>query len=121
MLLLHRPGGDGKVSKPELCRRLDLFVEDNWEVLWRDVVRVVGAPVHTHRDAEWRSLAACRKVQMGEVTRARHCFTGAALAPGTDDTLRELQSRRPETVQRAIPLEVLEWEPETPVQIDICS
>ena len=35
-----------------------------------------------------------------------------------NDTLRELQSGRPETVQRAIPREVLEWEPETPVQID---
>ena len=72
--------------------------------------------MHTHaRDAERRGLAACRKVQMGEVTRARQCLTGAPLAPGTDDTLREL---RPETAQRAIPREVLEWEPETPVQVD---
>ena len=81
-----------------------LFAEGNWEVLWRDVVRVAGVPAHTHtRDAERRGLAACRKVQIGEVTRARQCLTGAVLAPRTDDTLRELQSRRPETVQRAMP------------------
>ena len=46
------------MSKQELCRRLDLFAEGNWEVLWRDVVRVAGAPVHTHtRDAERSGLA----------------------------------------------------------------
>ena len=112
MLLFHRPSGDRKVSKPELCRRLDLFAEGNSEVLWRYVVRVAGAPVHTHtRDSERRDLAACRQVQMGEVARARQCLTGAALAPAEG-------AARPETVQRAIPRQVLEWEPETPVQID---
>ena len=111
VLLFHKPSGDRKVSKPE-CAVDSICLRKATGVLWRDVVRVAGAPVHTHTRAERRGSAACRKVQKGEVTRA-----GAALALG-DDTKRELQSRRPETVQSAIPREVLDWEPETPVQID---
>ena len=108
---------DCPVSKPKLCRRLDLFAEGNWEVLRRDVVRVAGALMHTHtRVVERRCLTACRKVQTGEVTRTRQCLTDVALAPETDHALRELQSRRPETIQRVIPREVLEWESETSVQ-----
>ena len=38
---------------------------------------------------------ACRKVQLGEVSRGRHCLTGSPLAPGTEDTWKELQSKRP--------------------------
>ena len=55
---------------------------------------------------------------MGEVTRARQCLTGDALAPGNDATLQELQSRRPQEVQRDIPREVLESHPDVPVQLD---
>ena len=42
-------------------------------------------------DGERRAFAACRKVQAGEVTRARQCLTGASVAPGTDETFRALQ------------------------------
>ena len=45
-------------------------------------------------------------------------MTGATVAPGTDETFRALQSSRPQEVQRAIPRAVMEWEPESPVQID---
>ena len=41
-----------------------------------------------------------------EVSRARQCLTGACVAPGSEETLRELQNRRP------VPPEVLDWEPE---------
>ena len=40
--------------------------------------------------------------------RARQCLTGAALAPGTQETLHELQHRRPQVQQRAVPEEILE-------------
>ena len=117
-MLLRRESGGSKVSKQELCRRFDLFVEGKWETLLHEASSVVhGSQSHTN-DGERRALAACRKVQAGEVTRARQCLTGASVAPGTDDTFRALQSRRPQEVQRAIPRAVMEWEPESPVQID---
>ena len=36
--------------------------------------------------SEQRAALACRKVQLGEVTRARQCLVGAALAPGNEAT-----------------------------------
>ena len=68
---------------------------------------VHGSQFHTN-DAERRALAACRKVQAGEVTRARQCLTGATVAPSTDETFRALQSRRPQEVQRAVAHAVME-------------
>ena len=65
-----------------------------------------------------QAAALCLKVQQEEVTRARQCLTGAALAPGTEDTLREMQSRRPQQVQRPIPRQVLEFQPDSPVEVD---
>ena len=65
----HKPVGDRQMSKPELCRRLDLFAEGNWEVLWRDVVRVAGAQMHTHtRDAERRGLAQAQLWRQEQTT-----------------------------------------------------
>ena len=44
--------GQVETAKCPNQSRLDLFAEGNWEVFWRDVVRV-AAPVHTHnKDAE---------------------------------------------------------------------
>ena len=63
-------------------------------------------------------MAACRKVQLGEVSRARQCLTGAALAPGNADTLRELQSKRPREVLRPLPQRVREFHPESPLELD---
>ena len=118
LMRLRREGGGSKVSKQELCRRFDLFVEGSWETLLHEAAPVNQGSQCRTNDAERRAHAACRKVQAGEVTRARQCLTGAAVAPGTDETFRALQSRRPQEVQRAIPREILEWEPESPVQID---
>ena len=73
--------------------------------LLREAMIAVDAPNVRPRSgtdsAEQRGPIACRKVQSGEVTRARRCLTGAALPPGTDVTFHEMQSRRPQQVQRA--------------------
>ena len=71
----------------------------------------VGAPT-----AEKKARMACQKVRIGEVSRA--CLTGASVAPGTDDTFRELQDRRPQVQRRELPREVLEFVPERPVDLD---
>ena len=63
VMLLRRESGGSKVSKQELCRRFDLFVEGKWETLLHEASSVVhGSQSHTN-DGEQRALAACRKVQ----------------------------------------------------------
>ena len=59
-----------------------------------------------------RAQAACHKVRLGEVSRARQCLTGAVLAEGTDHTFR-LQDRRPQVVSTPVPAE-----PDRPIQLD---
>ena len=65
-----------------------------------------------------KAEVACRKVRLGEVSRARHCLTGSPLAPGTDDTYRELQSKRPQHISRELPQSVREFSPDTPLALD---
>ena len=67
---------------------------------------------------ERRAEAAYQKVKLGEVSRARQCLTGAALAPGTDATFNMMQNRRPQEVIRALPEEVLRFEPDTPIGLN---
>ena len=96
--LLRRAPGDVRVSKEDLCRRFDLFAEGLLETLCDEAVAAITSipqkQRHERTDEE-RAMAACRKVQLGEVSRARQCLTGAALAPGNLDTLTELQNKRP--------------------------
>ena len=72
----------------------------------------------TVMNPETRAKTACQRVRMGEVSRARQCLTGAALAPGTTETLAELQNKRPQEVLRPVPEEVLNCTPEQPVKLD---
>ena len=73
--LLRRAPGDVRVSKEDLCRRFDLFAEGLWETLCDEAVAAITTSVpqkqrHERTDEE-RAMAACRKVQLGEVSRAR--------------------------------------------------
>ena len=114
-MLLRRESSGSKVSKQELCRRFDLFVEGKWDTLLHEASSVVhGSQSHTN-DGERRALAACRKVQAGEVTRARQCLIGASVAPGTDETFRALQTIGGAKSHSPRGYGV---EPESPVQID---
>ena len=65
-----------------------------------------------------RAEAALRKVRVGEVSRARQCLTGAMLAPGTEQTFFQMQSRRPQVEARALSQEVQDFQPDVPVTID---
>ena len=49
---------------------------------------------------EQKAKAAEQCVREGEVSRARQCLTGAALAPGNDATFQETQPRRPQALGR---------------------
>ena len=52
------------------------------------------------REQKRRGTAAQRRIQQGQVSRARHELTGASLAPKTRATLDELQQRRPQEQRR---------------------
>ena len=65
-----------------------------------------------------RGQAALQKVRLGEVLRARQCLVGAALAPGTEETLAEMQNNRPQVVFRELTEEVLNSDPDVRVTLD---
>ena len=120
--LLRRSAGTHRVSKEELLGRFDLFSREFWADLMHEAQslsnqRRVSHPVTVNADDQ-RAEAACRKVQLGEVSRARQCLTGAALAPGTDATFTEMQSKRPQEVLRRILGAVLDFVPESPPEVD---
>ena len=95
-----------RVPKLELCRRMDMFSQGAWEELMHEAFALVSNErcLSPSGDSDQRRAeAACHKAQLGEVSRARQCLTGASLAPGTEATFREMQSRRPQEVQRPIP------------------
>ena len=107
-LLLRRGGRNERVSKTELCHRFDMFGVGEWERLFDEAIASTPAvPLQAHGTSssdtmEQRAKVALSKVQMGEVSRARQCLTGATIAAGTDATLQEMQSRRPQEVVRNI-------------------
>ena len=120
-LLLRRTTGQGRVGKAELFSRFEKFAAGQWEVLYQEASEATRADkprVPVELTEVKRAQAACHKVRLGEVSRARQCLTGAALAEGTDHTFRLLQDRRPQVVSRPVPAEVLNFDPERPVQLD---
>ena len=82
---LRRTRGEGRVGKEELCRRCDLFAEGRWDTLLDEAVPNQKRAEPTDKQ---KAEVACRKVRLGEVSRARHCLTSSPLALGTDDTFR---------------------------------
>ena len=98
-----------------------MFSQGAWEELMHEAFASVSNErrLSPSGDSDQRRAeVACRKVQLGEVSRARQCLTRASLALGIEATFRKMQSRRPQEVQRPIPREVLEFEPATPLVVD---
>ena len=118
--LLRRPQSKGRVGKAELTKRFEQFDNGQWAKLHEEAERcVLGFPQRHHTMTnEERARAAEQCVQEGEVSRARQCLTGAALAPGTDATFQEMQRRRPQALARPLSEEVLDFEPDSPVELD---
>ena len=86
--LLRRVPGQSHVSKDELHARFNEFGDGQWAELLDEALQptTVNVPRSMSVDsAERRAEAAERKVMLGEVSRARQCLTGAALAPGTEE------------------------------------
>ena len=98
--LLQRPQGQGRVRKAELCDRFGKFGDGQWSTLHEAACQQASKSDPKRQDRpkpnlEERAHAALQKIELGEVSRARQCLTGAALAPGTEATFLEMQSKRP--------------------------
>ena len=85
----------------------------SWEAC-RDV------PTLQHRcpmSSDQKARVAEQRVRVCEVSRARQCLTGAALAPGSEATFQEMQHRRPQVPAQLWPQEVLDFEPDVPIRL----
>ena len=118
--LLRRPQCKGRVGKAELSRRFDQFENGQWATLHEAADRgvLLFHQCHHAMTLEQKAKAPEQRVREGEVSRARQCLTGAALAPGNDATFQEMQRRRPQALGRPLPEEVLDFEPDIPIQLD---
>ena len=58
---------------------------------------------------------------IGEVSRARQCLIGATQALGNDQTFEKHQNRRVQEVARPLGQEVLEFDPGSPVTLDMTT
>ena len=116
-LLFQRPRGTGSIGRAELAQRVEGFFQGRGLSLVSqtcDFKRSAPAKDVTtvEEEQEKRGRAAQAKIQMGQVSRARHVLTLASLAPKTDATFNQLQDRRPQEQVREIPREVMEFVPE---------
>ena len=114
-MLLNKPKGWGSVGRDELALRVDRFLRGEWLTLLEDAranmpkLRSGENSLDVTAEQQRRGKAAQSRVERGQVSRARQELTGATLAPKTDETLRELQGRRPQEMIREIPVEVLNF------------
>ena len=115
-MLLRRSQGQRNVGKDELCARFDKFGAGQWVELLDEAQHSVASS-HPNSTGGHNGTAS-RKVKVGEVSRARQCLTGATLAPSTEDTFHRMQSRRPQVETRALPQEVHDFQPDTPLTVD---
>jgi hypothetical protein len=91
------------VPMPALHQRFEDFAQGRWAALMQGALssavtgrrRATADAGTTEQEKKKRAVAAERSVRLGEVSRARQCLAGAALAPGSDETFRALQEKRP--------------------------
>ena len=113
-LLLHRPPRGGLIPKCQLQERITDFAAGRWAHLLeqsrRCAEQVAVASRRRRRrrgedNIQRRADRAEALVQMGELSAGRHALEGAALAPGSEATLNELQNpvKRPPEPREPLP------------------
>ena len=118
-MLLHRPHQRGGLGRQELLRRFDMFATGAWAELLDEARRsCIRPPKPRARSSEERAAAAYAKVQLGEISRARHCLTGAALAPCTEGIFQQLQAKHPQGMHRPLSEAVHDFVPREPAALD---
>ena len=100
-MLLHKPAR-GTIPKAKLVARFDKFAAGQWNDLINEGVQCAEDAATLFRrqrrqDAqtvrERRARRALQCVHMGELSAGRQALEGAELAPGNEETLRELNKR----------------------------
>lgn len=120
---LHRPRSTGSVGRTELEKRTEAFARGEWTALLEAAASSISTSrvSNTHRTPEYEQRLkreqSCAKVRLEELSKARQVLSRATLAPGTQETLTQLQARQP-TLTEAIPEEVLTFQPEVAVDIE---
>ena len=117
-MLLRVPQGSGKEGRKELQNRFAMFWAGEWLQLLEEEEETGRPP---REDTLQRRLqTATKKVKLGEASRGAQTLTAGKLAPGTPATLAELTdcTKRPRTAARALPPEVRNFVPASPVVLD---
>ena len=129
-LLLHRPPRGGLVHKSKLVQRFDDIARgqrgsllavasecDEAASRAQNRKRPRQRPQH---DLQRRAARALSLVQVGELSAGRQALEGADLAPGSEETHKELRNplRRPNRAREPLPRAILEYNPATPFALD---
>ena len=100
-LWLHKPPRGSLLSKNQLQHRFAVFTEGDWASLLiasaEHAIRAAQASSRRsrgrdHDNLEARAARAEALIHMGELSAARQALEGAAVAPGTRETLNALQN-----------------------------
>ena len=106
-LLLQKPPRGGSIPKHRLVARFEAFSQGQWATLLRESVEgaEMAATARSRKsrrssdDVAHRAERAQALVLMGEISSGRQALEGAALAPGTEDTLNAQTDRDRRPVQ----------------------
>ena len=119
MMLLHRPKPTGSIGRDELAIRAEDIAKGHWIQFARWPLKLRAGEMTTKRRNEFAGESKPKSVvQQGQVSRARQALVGAALAPKNEATLTEWQRCRPQETLSEIPLEVLNFQPNAPLELD---
>ena len=124
-LLLHRPPGTHRLTKPEWRSRLLDFQAGRWELLLQSAARCIPAtegdaqPPVSPPEQNRRAERAARLVSQGELSAASSALVAGPLAPLSEHTLAELRdpARRPAQPYEPLDPALLEFQPEAPVAL----
>ena len=119
--LLRRSPGDARVSKEDLCRRFDLFAEGHWDTLCDEAVAAITTPApqrEPRTDNRRASNGGLPESAVGRSVPSSTVSHWCRSSTGNVDTLRELQSKRPQEVLRPLPQHIREFHPESPLELD---
>ena len=100
------------MGRDELVQRADDFARGLWSNLLAD------ARKSQHQGSSKQESGNEQERRSGQVSRARHELTGAPLPPKNLATLNGLRERRPQERQSLVQQEVLDFEPQSTLQLD---
>ena len=110
-LLLHRPPGTHRLTKPKWRSRLLDFQAGRWELLLQSAARCIPAtegdaqPPVSPPEQNRRAERAARLVSQGELSAASSALVAGPLAPMSEHTLAELRDRARRPAQTYEPLD----------------